>query len=166
MIGGRKGWFLPGARVTCVMLFVTQGQSPFLIGLRRLVQFQRSLLGVLGHEVRSLAREARGHHAKWFNCCGPGTRQAPASSELGAPCPRFLSAQGTPKQKVAGLHAQHDDGFLQKILAASHGDRGADKLKISRVALLTVCVTHTHHKEPMRKRARSARACAVSRRAA
>ena len=33
MIGGRKGWFLPGARVTCGMLFITRGQSPFLTGL-------------------------------------------------------------------------------------------------------------------------------------
>ena len=62
MIGGRKGWFLPGARVTCVMLFITRGQSPFLISLRRQGPFQRSVLGVLVHEVRPLAREARGHH--------------------------------------------------------------------------------------------------------
>ena len=71
--------FLPGARVTCVMLVSTRGQSPFLIGLRRQVQFQRSVLGVLVREVRSLAREARGHHVNWFNCCGPGSRQMPAS---------------------------------------------------------------------------------------
>ena len=66
----KVGPFLPGARVTCVMLFITRGQSPFLIGLRCLVQFQRSLLGVLVHEVRSLAREARGHHVNWFAADG------------------------------------------------------------------------------------------------
>ena len=58
----KVGPFLPGARVTCVMLVITRGQSPFLIGLRRQVQFQRSVLGVHVHEVRPLAREARGHH--------------------------------------------------------------------------------------------------------
>ena len=72
----KAGPFLPGARVTCVMLVITRGQSPFLIGPRRQVQFQRSVLGVLVREVRSLlAREARGHHVNWFNCCGPGSRQ-------------------------------------------------------------------------------------------
>ena len=76
----KVGPFLPGARVTCVMLVITRGQSPFLIGLCRQVQFQRSVLGVLVREVRSLlAREARGHHVNWFNCCGPGSLQTQAS---------------------------------------------------------------------------------------
>ena len=102
----KVGPFLPGARVTCVTFVITRGQSPFLIGLRRLVQFQRSLLGVLGHEVRSLAREARGHHAKWFNCCGPGTRQAPASLQLGARA-RFLRAVPTRKLRVCRRTARY-----------------------------------------------------------
>ena len=96
----RLARFLPGARVTCVVFFIIRGHSPFLIGLRCLVQFERSVLGVLVHEVRSLAREARGHHANWLNCCGPGFLRRRGRLEHGTPNPRDAVSDGLMRNPI------------------------------------------------------------------